>query len=254
MRSLIKIRLVDVLLFFSREQALSQVTGAAFGAAGQRCMALSVAIFVGESKSWVQDFVAKARALKVGNGLDPESALGPVISVEAKSRIEGLITRSVKEGATLALDGRGLRVQGFEKGNWVGPTVISDVKPNMECYKTEIFGPVMNVMFVDTLDDAIRVINANPYGNGTAIFTQSGAAARKFQHEVDVGQIGINLPIPVPLPMISWTGSRESFIGSGRFYGKEAVRFYTSTKTVTANWNPAKALASAAATTMPILK
>jgi malonate-semialdehyde dehydrogenase (acetylating)/methylmalonate-semialdehyde dehydrogenase len=164
-----------------------------------------------------------------------------------------VIARAAGQGATVALDGRGVRVQGYEKGNFIGPTVISDVTPSMECYKEEIFGPVLNIAFAETLDHAIEMINRNPYGNGTAIFTSSGAAARKFQHEVDVGQIGINLPIPVPLPFMSWTGSRGSFVGSGRFYGKEAVKFYTSTKTVTANWNPSKQAAAAAATTMPLL-
>lgn len=125
----------------------------------------------------------------------------------------------------VSLDGRGVTVKGYEKGNFVGPTVITNVQPGMECYKEEIFGPVLNIMFADTLDEAISIINNNPYGNGTAIFTSSGASARKFQHEVDVGQIGINLPIPVPLPFLSWTGSRGSFVGSGRFYGKEVGRF-----------------------------
>ena len=124
----------------------------------------------------------------------------------------------------------------------------------MECYREEIFGPVLNVMFVDSLDEAISVINSNMYGNGTAIFTSNGATARKFQHEVDVGQIGINLPIPVPLPFCSWTGSRASFVGSGRFYGKEAIRFYTSTKSITSNWNPSLSAKSAAATSMPTMK
>lgn len=237
-----------------KEAALSQIVGAAFGAAGQRCMALSVAIFVGSARDWVPAFVAKARELKLSHGTDPAAALGPVISPEAKKRIEGIIGRSAAEGATIALDGRGAIVPGFERGNFVGPTVISNVKPGMECYEQEIFGPVLNIMFVETLDEAIRTINANKFGNGTAIFTTNGATARKFQHEVDVGQIGINLPIPVPLPFMSWTGSRASFIGSGRFYGKEAIRFYTSTKTITSNWNPNLQAASAATTTMPLLK
>merc|ERR1711991_747778 len=209
-----------------KEAALSQIIGAAFGAAGQRCMALSVAIFVGPAKEWLPAFVEKARELKLSHGFDPDAALGPVISPEAKKRIEGIIDRSTGEGASLPLDGRGAQVSGYEKGNFVGPTVIADVTTNMECYKEEIFGPVLNVMFADTLEDAIKTINENKYGNGTAIFTSNGATARKFQNEVDVGQIGLNLPIPVPLPFLSWTGSRGSFIGSGRLYGKEAIRFY----------------------------
>lgn len=237
-----------------KEAALSQIVGAAFGAAGQRCMAISVAVFVGKAKEWVGDFAKKAAELKVGRGTDPSAALGPVISPEAKTRIEGIIARSTKEGATIALDGRGLKVAGCPNGNWVGPTVISGVRADMECYKTEIFGPVLNIMFAETLDEAIAIINRNPYGNGTAIFTSNGATARKFQHEVDVGQIGINLPIPVPLPFVSWSGSRGSFVGSDHFYGKHAVNFYTALKSITSNWNPNLAKASAASTVMPTLK
>lgn len=236
-----------------KEAALSQIVGAAFGAAGQRCMALSVAIFVGLAKEWVPDFVSKAKTLKLGNGMDADVTLGPVISPEAKTRIEAIVGRASGQGAVVALDGRNVHVQGYEKGNFIGPTVISNVTAGMECYKEEIFGPVLNIMFAETLDEAIALVNANPYGNGTALFTSSGAAARKFQHEVDVGQIGINLPIPVPLPFMSWTGSRGSFVGSGRFYGKEAIRFYTNTKTITSNWNPARQAAAAAATSMPLL-
>ena len=217
-------------------------------------MALSVAIFVGPARDWLPDFVEKARELKIGPGKSADSALGPVISPEAKARIEGIIERASAQGASVALDGRGVVVPGCEKGNFIAPTIISDIKPGMECYDEEIFGPVLNVMFAETLDDAISVINANRFGNGTAIFTGNGAIARKFQHEVDVGQIGINLPIPVPLPFLSWTGSRDSFLGSGRFYGKEAISFYTNTKTITSQWNPSLAKKSAAATAMPILK
>merc|ERR1712000_759603 len=152
----------------------------------------------------------------------------------------------------IPVDGRKCTVEGFPNGNWFGPTLITDVTPEMTCYKEEIFGPALCVMRADSLEEAIKLINSNPYGNGTAIFTASGAAARKFQHEIDVGQVGINVPIPVPLPMMSFTGSRGSFRGDLHFYGSQAVQFFTQTKTVTSNWNP-KFVSDKASVNMPIL-
>jgi malonate-semialdehyde dehydrogenase (acetylating)/methylmalonate-semialdehyde dehydrogenase len=233
--------------------ALNALTAAAFGASGQRCMAISVAVFVGESKKWVEDLKEKAQGLVVGEGHMKGVGLGPVISSDSKKRIDGLIDSAKKEGANLVLDGRGIKVNGFEKGNFVGPTIISGVKPNMECYKEEIFGPVLCCVEVDTLDEAIDFINTNSQGNGCAIFTQSGAAARKFQFEIDVGQVGINLPIPVPLPFFSFTGSRGSFVGATHFYGKEGVKFYTQIKTITSNWRAAET-SQQVNMAMPILK
>ena len=151
------------------------------------------------------------------------------------------------------LDGRGASVADYPDGNWVGPTVLSGVTTEMECYQNEIFGPVLQVVHAATLDEAIALINANPYGNGTAIFTRSGAAARKFTHEVDVGQIGVNLPIPVPLPMFSFTGSRGSILGDHNFYGKGAVTFYTQWKTVTSNWREDEE-STALSMSMPTMK
>jgi malonate-semialdehyde dehydrogenase (acetylating)/methylmalonate-semialdehyde dehydrogenase len=153
----------------------------------------------------------------------------------------------------LVLDGRGINVEGYEKGNFVGPTILTDVKPEMKCYTEEIFGPVLVTLNVDTLDDAIELINNNPYGNGTAIFTNSGAAARKFQNKIDVGQVGINVPIPVPLPMFSFTGSRASFQGDVNFYGKQGIQFYTQVKTITSLWRQEDA-AGAMPTVMPTMK
>ncbi|CAN5300824.1 CoA-acylating methylmalonate-semialdehyde dehydrogenase [soil metagenome] len=219
----------------SKEQTLNALAGASFGAAGQRCMAVSVAVLVGEARKWVPDFVAKAKTLKVGAGKDNPD-VGPLISCAAKDRVEGLIARGVAEGATLDLDGRSPDVPGSSKGNFVGPTIFSGVKPGMSIYDQEIFGPVMLLAEAETMDEAIAMINANPNGNGTAIFTQSGAAARKFQEEIDVGQVGINVPIPVPVPMFSFTGSRASKLGDLGPYGKQAVLFYTQTKTITARW------------------
>lgn len=222
----------------NKESTLNQLAGAAFGAAGQRCMALSTAVFVGESRNWIPDLIEKAKKLKVNAGHIAGTDVGPVISPAAKERIEYLVESGVKEGAKLVLDGRGFKVAGYEKGNFVGPTILTGVTPKMECYREEIFGPVLVCLEAETLDDAIQLINNNPYGNGTAIFTTSGANARKFTNEIDVGQVGINVPIPVPLPMFSFTGSRGSFLGDRHFYGKQGVQFYTQTKTVTSLWRP----------------
>ncbi|XP_055925031.1 probable methylmalonate-semialdehyde dehydrogenase [acylating], mitochondrial isoform X1 [Argiope bruennichi] len=238
----------------NKEHTLNQLVGAAFGAAGQRCMALSTAVFVGESQKWIPELVERAKKLKVNAGHIPNTDLGPVISPEAKKRICNLVESGVKEGAKLLLDGRGIVVPGFEKGNFVGPTILSDVKPSMECYREEIFGPVLLTLSADTIDDAINLINSNPYGNGTAVFTTNGATARKFIAEIDVGQVGVNVPIPVPLPMFSFTGSRGSFLGDANFYGKAGVNFYTQLKTITQLWREQDATDSKAATSMPVMK
>lgn len=219
-----------------KEQTLNALAGAGFGAAGQRCMATSVVVLVGAARDWVPDLVARAKTLKVGAGAEPGTDVGPVVSVAAKERILGLIAAGEREGATLALDGRGVEVAGYPQGNFIGPTIFTDVKTDMSIYTEEIFGPVLVVIGVDTLDDAIALVNRNPFGNGTGVFTQSGAAARKFQSEIDVGQVGINIPIPVPVPYFSFTGSRGSKLGDLGPYGKQVVQFYTQTKTVTARW------------------
>jgi malonate-semialdehyde dehydrogenase (acetylating)/methylmalonate-semialdehyde dehydrogenase len=220
----------------AKEQSLNALVGSTFGAAGQRCMATSVTVLVGEARKWIPDIVAKAKTLKVNAGTEPGADLGPVVSRQAHSRVLGLIEQGIKEGAKLELDGRNLKVPGYEQGNFVGPTIFSGVQPDMAIYTTEIFGPVMVVVGVETLNDAIALVNANPFGNGTGIFTQSGAAARKFQNEIDVGQVGINVPIPVPVPFFSFTGSRGSKLGDLGPYGKQVVQFYTQTKTVTSRW------------------
>ncbi|MGO1072903.1 CoA-acylating methylmalonate-semialdehyde dehydrogenase [Lysobacter sp. CA199] len=220
----------------NKEQTLNAMAGAAFGAAGQRCMAASTAVLVGQAREWIPELVAKARTLKVNAGTEPGTDVGPVISCAARERVEGLIASGVEQGAVLELDGRKPTVPGYAQGNFVGPTIFSGVKPGMRIYDEEIFGPVLVLLGADTLDEAIALINANPNGNGTAIFTQSGAAARKFQEDIDVGQVGINVPIPVPVPLFSFTGSRASKLGDLGPYGKQVVMFYTQTKTVTARW------------------
>jgi malonate-semialdehyde dehydrogenase (acetylating) / methylmalonate-semialdehyde dehydrogenase len=220
----------------NKEQSLNSLVGATFGAAGQRCMATSVTVLVGEAQKWIPDIVAKAKGLKVNAGLEKNTDLGPVVSKNAKHRILGLVEEGIKEGAKLELDGRGIKVPGYEQGNFIGPTIFSAVTPAMKIYTTEIFGPVMVIVGVNSLDEAITLINNNPFGNGTGIFTQSGAVARKFQNEIDVGQVGINVPIPVPVPFFSFTGSRGSKLGDLGPYGKQVVQFYTQTKTVTSRW------------------
>ncbi len=236
----------------AKDQSLNALVGAGFGAAGQRCMAISVGVLVGEAAKWVPDIVEKAKSLKVTCGMEPGADLGPLISKAALARVHSLIEAGVKEGAKLELDGRGIKVPGYPDGNFVGPTVFSGVKPGMNIYKEEIFGPVLCLVAVDTLDEAIAFVNANPFGNGTGIFTQSGAAARKFQYEVDAGQVGINVPIPVPVPYFSFTGSRGSKLGDLGPYGKQAMHFYTQVKTVTARWFDDAATAGRVHTTISL--
>jgi malonate-semialdehyde dehydrogenase (acetylating)/methylmalonate-semialdehyde dehydrogenase len=239
----------------NKNATLNQLVGAAFGAAGQRCMALPVAIFVGEAREWIPDLLSMAKDLKCGSGFDASTDVGPVISPEAKERIEQTITESVQDGCELLLDGRGTVVPGYETGNFVGPTIITGAKPGMRCYEEEIFGPVLVTMEVDTLDEAIELINNNAWGNGTACFTTNGATARRFTHEIQAGQVGINVPIPVPLPMFSFTGNKASYVGSGHnFYGKAGVHFYTQLKTITELWRAEDATELKAQVSMPTMK
>jgi malonate-semialdehyde dehydrogenase (acetylating)/methylmalonate-semialdehyde dehydrogenase len=213
------------------------LVAAAFGSAGERCMAISTAVAVGPAGD---DLVAavseKARAVKVGPGRDPLSEMGPVVTAAARDRIVGLIGSGADQGAELAVDGRGLSVPDHEDGFWVGPTVIDRVAQDMDVYREEIFGPVLSVLRTDTVDAAIELINDNPYGNGTAIFTSSGEAARRFQRGVTVGMIGINVPIPVPMAYYSFGGWKDSLFGDKHIHGPEGVAFYTRAKVVTARW------------------
>lgn len=220
----------------NKDQAISSLVGASCGAAGQRCMAISACILVGEAREWVDDIAEAMAAVRPGVWDDENAGYGPQITQAAKDRIVGFIERGASEGARLVLDGRDCTVDGYPDGNWVGPTLFADVTPEMSIYKEEIFGPVLVSSGVETLTDAIELINDNPYGNGVSIFTSSGGAARTFQHDIEVGQVGINVPIPVPLPFFSFTGWKDSFFGDLHTYGKQAVRFYTETKTVTARW------------------
>jgi len=236
-----------------KEQTLNNLVGAAFGAAGQRCMAVSVAVLVGEAQSWIPELVERAKKLTVGNGAVAGTDVGPVISCAAKERVEILIARGEAEGAKLELDGRLPALPGASSaGNFIGPTIFSGVKPGMAIYDQEIFGPVLCIASAPSLDEAIAMTNGNPNGNGTALFTQSGAAARRFQEEIDVGQVGINVPIPVPVPLFSFTGSRASKLGDLGPYGKQVVLFYTQTKTITERWFDDSSVAGGVNTTISL--
>lgn len=219
------------------DDAADQLAAAAFGAAGERCMALSVAVVEeAVADELVARLAARARAVTVARGDAPGAEMGPVITAAAKARIEGLITSGEREGATVVVDGRGFVVPGCEGGFFVGPTVLDGVRPDQAVYREEVFGPVLDVVRVSGLAEAIEVINANPYGNGTAIFTASGEAARTFARGVTVGMVGVNVPIPVPVAWHSFGGWKNSLFGESHVYGPEGVRFCTRGKVVTQRW------------------
>ena len=229
----------------NREQVVGALVGASCGAAGQRCMAISAAIFVGQAKKWLPDVRDAMKKIRPGVWSDKGAAYGPLVSRAARERVLRLIEEGRKSGAQLWLDGSRCRVKGYPDGNWVGPTLFGKVRPEMSIYREEIFGPVLVTMEAADLDAAIALANANPYGNGASIFTASGAAARKFQHESESGQLGVNVPIPVALPFFSFTGWKGSFYGDLHVYGKQGVRFFTETKTVTSRWFASDAKAAA---------
>lgn len=222
----------------NKEQFVNAVTGAAFGAAGQRCMAISVLVTVGETKEWIKDVVKDAAQLNVGSGFDPNSDLGPLVNPTSLTRAREIIHDSVKQGARLVLDGTEFVPANpkFSKGNFLAPTILADVTPEMRCYDEEIFAPVLSIVSVDTFDEAIELVNSNRYGNGVSLFTSSGSAAHKFNKEIEAGQVGINVPIPVPLPMFGFTGNKASFLGDLNFYGKSGITFLTQPKTITSLW------------------
>ncbi|HTZ44677.1 MAG TPA: CoA-acylating methylmalonate-semialdehyde dehydrogenase [Jatrophihabitans sp.] len=233
------------------EYAADHLVASAFGSAGERCMAISAAVAVGAGADELMATVAaKARAVKVGPGRAADSEMGPVVTAAARDRIVGLIGTGSEQGADLLVDGRGLTVPGHENGFFVGPTVLDRVTPAMDVYREEIFGPVLSVVRAADVDEAIALINANPYGNGTAIFTSSGAAARTFQRGVQVGMIGINVPIPVPMAYYSFGGWKESLFGDKHVHGPEGISFYTRAKVVTARW-PESSLGSGASYHFP---
>jgi malonate-semialdehyde dehydrogenase (acetylating)/methylmalonate-semialdehyde dehydrogenase len=213
------------------------LVAAAFGSAGERCMAISATVAVGEAgDALVAELAEQARSVRVGPGRDPASEMGPVVTREAQQRILGYVDSGERAGARVAVDGRGLVVAGHEDGFFVGPTVLDAVTTEMDVYRDEIFGPVLSVLRADTVDEAIALVNANPYGNGTAVFTASGESARRFQRGVHVGMIGINVPIPVPMAYYSFGGWKDSLFGDKHVHGPEGVSFYTRAKVVTSRW------------------
>jgi malonate-semialdehyde dehydrogenase (acetylating) / methylmalonate-semialdehyde dehydrogenase len=215
--------------------AADQLAAAGFGSAGQRCMAISVAVTVGDAGDpLVEEVARRAREIKVGPGLDPASEMGPVVTPEARDRIADYIGQGAEAGARVTVDGRELEVDGG--GFWVGPTLIDEVTPGMSVYDDEIFGPVLSVVRSESLEEAIALINRNSFANGAAIFTGSGYEARRFQREVEVGMIGINVPIPVPMAFYSFGGWKDSIFGDHHIHGPEGVRFYTRGKAITSRW------------------
>ena len=217
--------------------AAEQLAAAAFGSAGERCMAISAAVAVGaEADRLMEQVDAQARSITVGSGRDASSEMGPIVTPESRDRIVGLIDSGEAQGAEIRVDGRGLVVPGFENGFFVGPTVIDRVDTSMDVYTNEIFGPVLSVVRVDDVAAAIDLINSNPYGNGTAVFTNSGAAARRFVRGVNVGMVGVNVPVPVPMAFHSFGGWRDSLFGEHHVHGPEGVEFYTRAKVVTQRW------------------
>ncbi len=220
------------------DQAVDALMGAGYGSAGERCMAISVAVPVGRKTAdrLVEALAPKVRALKVGPASDAQSEMGPVITAEAKRRISDLVGVGVSEGAKLVVDGRDLNLQGYENGYFLGGTLLDHVTRDMTVYKTEIFGPVLSVVRAESYDEAADLINTHEYGNGTAIFTRDGDTARAFADKIDVGMVGINVPLPVPVAYHSFGGWKRSLFGDHAIYGPEGVRFYTRIKTVTARW------------------
>ncbi len=216
--------------------AADAAISAAYGSAGERCMAISVVVAVGSVADPLVSAIRERMAkIKVGPGLEAGNEMGPLISREHRDRVASYVANAVSEGATVAVDGRQDAVSG-RSGFFLGPSLLDRVEPGMRCYRDEIFGPVLGIVRVDTYAEALRLINENPYGNGVAIFTRDGGAARQFQFDVEAGMVGINVPIPVPVAYYSFGGWKASLFGDLHIYGPEGVQFYTRTKVVTSRW------------------
>jgi malonate-semialdehyde dehydrogenase (acetylating)/methylmalonate-semialdehyde dehydrogenase len=219
------------------DQATDALMGAAHGSAGERCMAVSVAVAVGGVGDKLLDkLVPRVRALKIGPGTDPDAEMGPLVTAQHLAKVSSYVDLGVKEGAKLIVDGRGLNLQGYEKGFFLGGCVFDDVTPDMRIYQEEIFGPVLAVVRAPDFEDAVKLVNDHEYGNGVAIFTRDGDAAREFTNRIQIGMVGINVPIPVPMAFHSFGGWKRSLFGDMAVHGMEGVRFYTRLKTVTARW------------------
>jgi malonate-semialdehyde dehydrogenase (acetylating)/methylmalonate-semialdehyde dehydrogenase len=219
------------------KQAADGLMGSAYGSAGERCMAVSVAVTVGPiADPLIAEIAPRVRALKVGPGTDPDAEMGPLVSAAHRDKVKGYIDTGVAEGAKLVVDGRGLSLQGYEDGYFLGASLFDNVRTDMRIYKDEIFGPVLCVVRAKNFDEALAVVNGHEYGNGTAIFTRDGDAARAFTARVTAGMVGINVPIPVPMAFMSFGGWKRSLFGDHHIHGMEGVRFYTRLKTVTSRW------------------
>ncbi|QKX15584.1 CoA-acylating methylmalonate-semialdehyde dehydrogenase [Microbulbifer sp. YPW1] len=234
------------------DNAVSALMGAAYGSCGERCMAISVAVAVGDATAdaLIEKLKAQIANLKVGDGMDNNNDMGPVVTRVQLEKIEGYIAKGVEEGAELVVDGRGLKVPGFENGNYLGASLFDRVKEGMVIHQDEIFGPVLCVMRVDTMQEAMDIINAHEYGNGTCIFTRDGEAARYFADNILVGMVGVNVPLPVPVAYHSFGGWKQSLFGDLHAYGPDAVRFYSKRKTITQRW-PASGVREGAQFTFP---
>jgi malonate-semialdehyde dehydrogenase (acetylating)/methylmalonate-semialdehyde dehydrogenase len=235
------------------DQATDALMGAAFGSAGERCMAVSVAVAVGAAaEPLLERLVPRARALKVGPGSDRESEMGPLVTAQHLARVREYIDAGVAEGADLVLDGRGFSLQGYEKGHFIGPSIFDGVTPDMRVYREEIFGPVLAVVRAPDFDAALKLVNDHEFGNGTAIFTRDGDAARAFSNGCRIGMVGVNVPIPVPLAFHSFGGWKRSLFGDLHMHGPDGVAFYTKLKTVTSRWPTG--IRSGAEFVMPVMK
>jgi malonate-semialdehyde dehydrogenase (acetylating)/methylmalonate-semialdehyde dehydrogenase len=220
------------------DQAVDALMGAAYGAAGERCMAISVAVPIGDqvADALIDKLVPRVRGLKIGPGTDREAEMGPLVTAQHRDKVSRYIDVGEREGAQLVVDGRGFKMQGYENGFFLGGTLFDRVTPDMTIYKEEIFGPVLSVVRSPDYETAARLINEHEFGNGTAIFTRDGDAAREFAHQIQVGMVGINVPIPVPMAFHSFGGWKASLFGDHHMHGPEGVRFYTKLKTITSRW------------------
>ncbi|HZH27148.1 MAG TPA: CoA-acylating methylmalonate-semialdehyde dehydrogenase [Azospirillaceae bacterium] len=234
-------------------QAADALMGAAYGSAGERCMAVSVAVAVGGvGDALIERLEPRVRALKVGPGTDPDAEMGPLVTAQHLARVRGYVDAGVREGAKLVVDGRGLKLQGYENGFYMGGCLFDEVTPEMSIYREEIFGPVLSVVRVANFDDAVKLVNDHEYGNGTAVFTRDGDAARTFVNQIQVGMVGVNVPIPVPMAFHSFGGWKRSLFGDHAIHGTEGVHFYTRLKTVTSRWPTG--IRAGAEFTMPVMR
>jgi malonate-semialdehyde dehydrogenase (acetylating)/methylmalonate-semialdehyde dehydrogenase len=220
------------------DQAVDALIGAGYGSAGERCMAVSVAVPVGKATAdkLIEKLIPRVEGLKIGLSTDTQADYGPMVTREQVNRVKSYVDVGLKEGAKLRVDGRNFKMQGYENGFFMGGCLFDDVTPNMRIYKEEIFGPVLSVVRAKNYDEAVRLPSEHEYGNGVAIFTRDGDAARDFTSRVNVGMVGVNVPIPVPLAYYTFGGWKQSGFGDLNQHGPDSIRFYTKTKTVTSRW------------------